>query len=293
MTKPSPIAVVALCIVAVSILAFTINDQLRGRKNSFSGTPALTKNANIISPIVARNPAHGEPGHRHDLPDGAPLPTEGAPETAAPITNNLPLTSPAIQSNGENTATAVNPAHGQPGHVCGVPVGAPLTSAPENTTAATVTETTSTPGKNPAHGQPGHRCDIAVGAPLNSAPAATAVTPTANSSTPPAITKTTTVAPGLNPAHGQPGHRCDIAVGASLNSPPQSNTPAATTTSATTTNQKLNPSIFPNYSFTNNDSAKITTPQFQYDSTGAALNPAHGQPGHDCSIAVGQPLKKK
>ncbi len=25
---------------------------------------------------------------------------------------------------------------------------------------------------------------------------------------------------------------------------------------------------------------------------GAKLNPAHGQPGHDCSIAVGQPLKQ-
>ncbi|HEY0750310.1 MAG TPA: hypothetical protein VGD26_04105, partial [Chitinophagaceae bacterium] len=23
------------------------------------------------------------------------------------------------------------------------------------------------------------------------------------------------------------------------------------------------------------------------------VNPAHGQPGHDCTIAVGQPLKKK
>jgi hypothetical protein len=29
------------------------------------------------------------------------------------------------------------------------------------------------PGMNPAHGQPGHRCDIPVGQPLNSQPAAT------------------------------------------------------------------------------------------------------------------------
>ena len=252
MTKPSPIAVVALCIVAVSILAFTINDQLNGRKNSVSHKSAISKNANIISPIVTRNPAHGQPGHRHDLPDGAPLPIEGAPETAAPITNNLSLTSPALQS-GENTANAVNP----------------------------------------AHGQPGHRCDIAVGAPLNSAPAKPAVTNSASTNMAPASPKTNTSASGLNPAHGQPGHRCDIAVGASLNSPPSSNTPTiATTNSATNTNQKLNSSIFPNYSFTNNDSTKTATPQFQYDSTGAALNPAHGQPGHDCSISVGKPLKK-
>ena len=292
MTKPSPIAVVALCIVAVSILAFTINDQLTDRKNSFSSKSALSKNANIISPIVDRNPPHGEPGHRHDLPDGAPLPTAGAAETTAPIENNLSLPTPALQSSGENTANAVNPAHGQPGHVCSIPVGAPLSSAPESPNAASVNSSTTTPGKNPAHGQPGHRCDIAVGAPLNSAPASAAVATTTKNSTP-ASTKTTTVAPGLNPAHGQPGHRCDIAVGAPLNSPPSSNSPAAkTTSSAATTNQKLNPSIFPNYSFTNKDSANNATPQFQYDSTGAALNPAHGQPGHDCSIAVGKPLKK-
>ena len=50
----------------------------------------------------------------------------------------------------------------------------------------------------------------------------------------------------------------------------------------------------PKYSFSPiQDSTKsAATPQFEYDSTGAALNPAHGQPGHDCSIAVGKPLKK-
>lgn len=292
MTKPSPIAVVALCIVAVSILAFTINDQFNGRKNSISHKSAISKNANIISPIVTRNPPHGEPGHRHDLPDGAPLPTEGAPEIAAPITNNLSLGNPTLQS-GENTASGINPAHGEPGHVCSIPVGAPLNSANANQGATTVSSgSTPTSGKNPAHGQPGHRCDIAVGAPLNSAPATGSVaTTTANNSTLPGP-KTTTVASGLNPAHGQPGHRCDIAVGAPLNSAPQSNTPSTTTTSTTSPNQKLNPSIFPNYSFPNNDSTTAATPQFQYDSTGAALNPPHGQPGHDCSISVGKPLKK-
>src|SRR5687767_9282 len=116
MTKPSPIAVVALCIVAVSILAFTINDQLNDSKNSVSGTSAISKNANIISPIVATNPPHGKPGHRHDLPDGAPLPLAGVP-TTAPITNNTSLNT--SQSNGENTSS-VNPAHGQPGHICGI-----------------------------------------------------------------------------------------------------------------------------------------------------------------------------
>src|SRR5688500_17748451 len=102
MTKPSPIAVVALCIVAVSILAFTINDQLNNHKNSISGTSAISKNANIISPIVATNPPHGKPGHRHDLPDGAPLPIAGSPTTTS-TTNNTSLNNLNSQSVGNTS----------------------------------------------------------------------------------------------------------------------------------------------------------------------------------------------
>ena len=77
----------------------------------------------------------------------------------------------------------------------------------------------------------------------------------------------------LNPEHGKPGHRCDIAVGAPLNSKPT--TPAATQpvslTAPTTT---------------------ITAPPAPATSTTVApgMNPAHGQPGHRCDIAVGAPL---
>jgi hypothetical protein len=77
---------------------------------------------------------------------------------------------------------------------------------------------------------------------------------------------------GLNPAHGQPGHRCDIQVGAPLNSAPAQ--PANTTAPGVTVNP-----------------APATAPA----STGsqAGLNPAHGQPGHRCDIAVGAPLNSK
>lgn len=75
---------------------------------------------------------------------------------------------------------------------------------------------------------------------------------------------------GLNPAHGQPGHRCDIAVGAPLNSPP------ATTTAPQVQTVPAQPV------------AASTAPA----DPNAKLNPPHGQPGHDCSIAVGAPLKK-
>src|SRR5690606_34194593 len=74
----------------------------------------------------------------------------------------------------------------------------------------------------------------------------------------------------LNPEHGKPGHRCDIAVGAPLNGQPAS---AATPTPMPT------PTITP---------STQSTPQ---NAGNVRLNPPHGQPGHDCAVQVGQPLK--
>ena len=79
-------------------------------------------------------------------------------------------------------------------------------------------------GMNPAHGQPGHRCDIPVGAPLKSTPAPSAPTTKPQTVTTPVNTVTTVTKPaentvtpeGMNPPHGQENHRCDIAVGAPL-----------------------------------------------------------------------------
>ena len=85
-----------------------------------------------------------------------------------------------------------------------------------NTTAVAV-------GMNPAHGQKGHRCDIPVGAPLNSPAVAAKTTTTSTSAPQMTVTPSTTstatpitTAEGMNPPHGQEGHRCDIAVGAAL-----------------------------------------------------------------------------
>jgi hypothetical protein len=111
-------------------------------------------------------------------------------------------------------------------------------------------------GMNPEHGMPGHRCDIAVGAPLNSPPA----TPGAMTPTP-----SMTVTPGMNgagsaqvtptqaPAGGAPGITVSPFSPGSATPAPQ---PAAKT---------------------------MTAP---------GMNPPHGEPGHDCAIAVGAPLKK-
>lgn len=79
----------------------------------------------------------------------------------------------------------------------------------------------------------------------------------------------------LNPAHGQPGHRCDINVGAPLNSKPPAlpnANPATTISTAPPANTNVQ------------NAAQQTLP---------GMNPAHGQPGHRCDIAVGAPLNSK
>ena len=149
-----------------------------------------------------------------------------------------------------SSAAGLNPAHGQPGHRCEIPVGASLNSKPiipvSNSTVQSMPGTSSpvnnqttlskpvTSGINPEHGKPGHRCDIAVGAALNSKPTTTVTNTNSQSTATPSqplvkpSISSSTITTGLNPEHGKPGHRCDIAVGASLNSKPT--TPTINTT---------------------------------------------------------------
>ena len=143
---------------------------------------------------------------------------------------------------------------------------------------------------NPEHGQPGHVCEIAVGEYIPE------VMLQKNNEAQPNTTniQTNTVPapetkPGMNPAHGQPGHRCDIAVGAPLSDAgPASNPTTITPATAAVSNQ-------PNVSY------PVVSSPLQYsadhfsDTTkvAAGMNPAHGQPGHRCDIAVGEPLSKK
>lgn len=73
---------------------------------------------------VALNPEHGKPGHRCDIPVGAPL--DSPPSTGQVQPQAVPQQSnPFMQYGGENAAN-VNPPHGEPGHRCDIPVGAPL-----------------------------------------------------------------------------------------------------------------------------------------------------------------------
>jgi hypothetical protein len=97
-------------------------------------------------------------------------------------------------------------------------------------------------------------------------PATTTNLPTGNTST-----------AGLNPAHGQPGHRCEVAVGAPLNGAPASTTVTPTMTQPIKSTPAPTPSV--NLPASGNSGT-------------ARLNPPHGQPGHDCSVEVGKPLKQ-
>ena len=158
---------------------------------------------------------------------------------------------------------------------------------PVQNSAAAVTA----PGMNPPHGQPGHRCDIAVGQPLSSVPAQAqqgaqnvavnaqqgqTVQIDPNSLQPGKFTvdnngkaKTVKTAKGMNPPHGEPGHRCDIPVGQPLNSKPA-------------------PAQQPAQTVAQNTPAPAPPPA----PTGPkpALNPAHGEPWHNCGVKVGEPL---
>ncbi|SFC64603.1 hypothetical protein [Flavobacterium phragmitis] len=160
----------------------------------------MTNPNTVLGDTKGINPAHGQPGHRCDIAVGAPL-------------NSAPTQQVQTQ---QGQTVQVNPAQQQ--------------------VVTTTTQVKTPKGMNPPHGQPGHRCDIPVGAPLNSpvakttAAASTAqsgsvsqnftVTPPPAANPVPALLSTegteATVADGMNPPHGKPGHRCDIAVGAPL-----------------------------------------------------------------------------
>lgn len=108
------------------------------------------------------------------------------------------------QENPKTTA-AVNPEHGQPGHDCSVPVGAPLNSQSSSGEPDQVNSDTAV---NPPHGEPGHDCTVPVGAPLNSR--TTTSNPSSSNVSPIRVNKS----PEVNPPHGEPGHDCTAPVGA-------------------------------------------------------------------------------
>ncbi|WP_228412538.1 MULTISPECIES: hypothetical protein [unclassified Chryseobacterium] len=163
---------------------------------------------------------------------------------------------------------------------------ADIQSTPNPTPIATAA------GMNPPHGQPGHRCDIPVGQPLSTAPASATTSVSQNITVngnntiqidPNAVSpgkiavddngKQVKTAPGMNPPHGQPGHRCDIPVGQPLSSKPASA-----------------PQPVQNMVQTTSTPAPAPAEQNLAMGEKPKVNPAHGEPWHNCSLKVGDPL---
>jgi hypothetical protein len=99
-----------------------------------------------------------------------------------------PPVAPAPMEAGQE-APRLNPPHGQPGHICEIPVGAPLPTTSGSTQSATATPSPSAPATPAASNQP---------------------------SAAPVAATSAQQSPRLNPPHGQPGHICEIPVGAPL-----------------------------------------------------------------------------
>lgn len=98
-----------------------------------SPATTVTSSSPAVATAEGKNPAHGQPMHRCDIPVGAPLNAPRATTTSKPV----------VQQQTQSVS---------------VPIQVP---------AAPAVATTPTPeGMNPPHGQTNHRCDIAVGAPL-------------------------------------------------------------------------------------------------------------------------------
>jgi len=115
----------AVVLAGATIIGLMVSERKNEGQTSFSsqGIPQMPTDASPTgttdSPTL--NPAHGQPGHRCELPVGAPL--TGNASTQTPTTIPVAATQPAAPAG-----LTLNPAHGQPGHRCDLPVGAPLTS---------------------------------------------------------------------------------------------------------------------------------------------------------------------
>lgn len=159
--------------------------------------------------LISCNQTKQESGQTQQLPVEQPSQEEPAPVSTEP-------TQPVAAEAAEQPSTPqtqsevmLNPPHGEPYHRCDIPVGAPLNTAPANTTRQTT--------NNQAQ----------VAAPQSSVSAPS----TANNPIAPTVENDNRMKssqaqnqlpandgskPRLNPPHGQPHHRCDIAVGSPL-----------------------------------------------------------------------------
>jgi hypothetical protein len=158
---------------------------------SFSKIVLLTLALYSIGCSEGKKTEHTSSETKEELSTITPSVTsETTKSDSSPTVQSAIVPTPKIQASPvakevTKNAIVLNPPHGQPGHDCAVPEGAPLNSKPQatlpaskpqNTTPSAIlpqsnpilNPTTNLTGEklNPAHGLPGHDCAIPVGAPL-------------------------------------------------------------------------------------------------------------------------------
>ncbi len=120
---------IGLGILAMGIITLTsCKDE---KKDEVNAPQTEMPGSNTSNITAALNPAHGQPGHRCDMPVGAPLDGSTATNTQVQPQTTMGNTSPVRMNSTNPTTTTAgtptkNPPHGQPGHQCSIPVGADL-----------------------------------------------------------------------------------------------------------------------------------------------------------------------
>ncbi|MGM0392216.1 MAG: hypothetical protein ACQEWG_01520 [Bacteroidota bacterium] len=113
---------IGLAIIALGVsLMVSCKDE---EKNETTPAQTQVESTNSNTKTTATlNPKHGLPGHRCDIPVGAPLDQAAGNTTTQ---NPPPVSTGASPVWTSDAAPVKNPPHGQPGHDCAVPVGADL-----------------------------------------------------------------------------------------------------------------------------------------------------------------------
>lgn len=115
------------------------------RNAGVSRVDSILGSGDGASSDVKLNPPHGEPGHKCEIPVGAPLDSEPGsyvepdlsitPQMSQPMQGSQPdftmqpIDQPQYDQNlspAEMLAQGLNPPHGEAGHKCEIPVGAKL-----------------------------------------------------------------------------------------------------------------------------------------------------------------------
>ncbi|HSP12488.1 MAG TPA: hypothetical protein VLO29_08165 [Salegentibacter sp.] len=119
---------ILLSLLVVSLGLFTSCKDEEKTTDTGNETESVNSNTQESSTTASEapelNPKHGEPFHRCDIPEGAPLSQAASTQQ----NTNTPSTSTQspVRMKSSSSDIKVNPPHGEPGHSCSVPVGAPL-----------------------------------------------------------------------------------------------------------------------------------------------------------------------